>query len=469
MKRRSIIIAAAAIAAVVAATPWATGRWVEHLLRARVAQVEVDKSTRVLLNVDRYERGWQSANARFSVVDRNGTTLLTVAAVIRHWPFTSAGPAEWDAVPELGDGVRQALAPWGTKLPELTTHTRLSWRGDVLTQIETQPFKRRVPEVAGGTLEIAAIAGTVDWRRDGALAYDIALPGLHVERLAVPRAEAMGIIEWKDVVLKGNGWLGTVERQWNQAGSLAAASVTATEAAVPVLSATAPVIAFASREEDGNVGIQIRTAAATFNAKNALQDLSDAAVELTIDLRHLARAPLDRLLDATRRATDRESLSESVSAEMLTEVLRGSPAADVRFASTAREGRVELKLALAFDGTGMEPKVGSDAWQKRLGAQLDARASLALVVRGARAGTKLATDMLASPSSASAAAAMPDVAPPDADAVARQRLAQAAAQGWIRIEGDEAITSVVWRNGRLTVNGQDMSALRDLAQGLSRR
>jgi uncharacterized protein YdgA (DUF945 family) len=78
-------------------------------------------------------------------------------------------------------------------------------------------------------------------------------------------------------------------------------------------------------------------------------------------------------------------------------------------------------------------------------------------------------DMLTSPSSAGAAAAMPDVASSDADAVARQRLAQAAAQGWIRIDGDEAITSVVWRNGRLTINGQDMSALRDLAQGLSRR
>jgi hypothetical protein len=57
----------------------------------------------------------------------------------------------------------------------------------------------------------------------------------------------------------------------------------------------------------------------------------------------------------------------------------------------------------------------------------------------------------------------------DQDAVVRQQLQAAAAQGWIRMNGDEVATTVVWRGRRLIVNGRDMDALRDLALGLAGR
>ena len=63
----------------------------------------------------------------------------------------------------------------------------------------------------------------------------------------------------------------------------------------------------------------------------------------------------------------------------------------------------------------------------------------------------------------------PDVPSPEADAIARQQLAAAATAGWIRIEGDEVTTTVLWRKGNVTINGQDMNALRDLARGLTGR
>jgi hypothetical protein len=67
--------------------------------------------------------------------------------------------------------------------------------------------------------------------------------------------------------------------------------------------------------------------------------------------------------------------------------------------------------------------------------------------------------------------ALPELQPPrgDPDALVRQQIEDAAAQGWIRIEGDAIATTVVWRGGRLTVNGKDMDALRALALGLTGR
>ena len=53
--------------------------------------------------------------------------------------------------------------------------------------------------------------------------------------------------------------------------------------------------------------------------------------------------------------------------------------------------------------------------------------------------------------------ALPDVPSPDSDAIVRRQLQDAAAQGWIRIEGDEVATTVRWRNGNLTINDQDMN------------
>ncbi len=481
MKRTTVIIGVLVLAGATVATPWVIGWRTEQLVRARVEQVDSDKAARVRLRIDQYERGWRGANARISVVDRDGAPLVTLPAAIRHWPFASGGPADWVAVPELGKTVRDALGPWGEKLPELTTRSQLSWSGDVLTRIESPAFKRRVPEVAGGTLEIAAIAGTIDWRREGALNYDFALPVLRIERQPIGRTDAPDIAEFKAAVLKGEGWLGTAERRWTRKGSLSAASVAVIEAGSTILTAANPVATYASRDEGEHAGIQFAFAASTVSAKHALQNLSDAAIEFGIDLRHLAKEPLGRLLDLAANETERTKAKptprrpggapepKSPSAALFDDLLRGSPAVDTRFALKAREGRIEIKLAIAFDGQGFDPDSRDDGWLRRLDATLDARATTSLVISGARAGAGYAAGMPSARSRGGSASALPDFAPPDPETTARRQLNEAAAQGWIRIEGDEVATTVVWRDGRLTINGQDMSALRDLAQGLTRR
>jgi len=483
MKRTTVIISILVLALAAAATPWVIGWRTEQLVRARVAQVEADPTAKIRLQIDRYERGWRGANARINVVDRAGTPLITLPAAIRHWPFASGGPADWVAVPELGTPVRDALGPWAEKLPDLTTRTQLSWDGNVLTRIESPAFKRRVPEVAGGFLEIAAISGTVDWRRDGRLTYELALPVFRVEQRAISRAaDAPDAAEFKEAVIKGDGSLGTIERRWNQKGSLTAASVSVIEAGKTILSATAPLISYASVDEGEHVGMQFSVAASAISAKHALQSFSEATIELALDARHIAKEPLGRLLDAAAMATTpsgvgtptpgmpgRAATSEPPSSELFDAVLRASPAADLRFMLKAREGRVEIKLALAFDGQGYDPKISSSSsWLQRLDAELNARASTALVMSGARAGASMAAGMMRPGGPAGNLSAPPDVPSPD-DAIARQQLAEAAAQGWIRIEGDEVAATLVWRKGGLTINGKDMSALRDLAQGMIAR
>ena len=397
MKRTTVIISILVLAAAVVATPWVIGWRTEQLVRARVAQVEADKTSKIRLQIDRYERGWRGSVARISVTDRGGTPLITLPAAIRHWPFASGGPADWVATPELGATLRDTLGPWAEKLPDLTTRTQLSWRGNVLTQVESLAFKRRVPEVAGGSLEIAAISGTVDWRRDGALTYEFALPVFRIEQQAIGRADGPDIAEFKDAVIKGEGSLGTTERRWDQKGSLAAASVSVTQGGKAIVSATTPSIGYASVDEGQYVGMQFTAGASAISAKNALQNFSEATIELALDARHIAKEPLGRLLDAAAVATTppvvgkptpanpgRAAAPESFSLEMIDDVLRGSPTADVRFMLKSREGRIEIKLALAFDGQGYDPKVSSGAWSQRIDAELNARASTALVMSGAR-------------------------------------------------------------------------------------
>ena len=82
---------------------------------------------------------------------------------------------------------------------------------------------------------------------------------------------------------------------------------------------------------------------------------------------------------------------------MVDDILRGSPTADLRFLLKAREGRVELKLALAFDGRGLEPKVSVDARLTRLDARLDARATTSLALAAARAGGEAASGDVPAP------------------------------------------------------------------------
>jgi hypothetical protein len=479
--KRTLIVAAVTIAVAVAVAPWFFGWRTEQLVRARVAQVEADKDARIRLRIDSYERGWRGASARISVVDRDGAPLVTLPAAIRHWPFAAGGPADWVAVPELGQKVRDALGPWGAKLPELTTRTRLSWAGDAATRIESPEFRRRVPEVAGGTLDVAAVAGTVDWRRDGALTYDLALPVLRVERQPIGRADAPDVMEFRDAVLKGEGFLGAPERRWSQKGSLGAASVSLTEAGTKILTAANPLSTFATRDEGQHVGVQFTLSASAVGAKHTLQNLSDAAIEFTFDARHLAKEPLSRLMDEAAKATDRDAsvrvparpgrapAARAPSAELFEDLLRGSPGADIRFAVKAREGRVEIRLALAFDGQGYDPKRSNASALDRLDAEINARATTSLVLSGTRAGAKAAAGLVSPPGGAGNAYALPDVPPPDPDAAARRQLEQAAAQGWIRIEGDEVAATVIWRDGRLKVNGQDMNELRDLARGLTAR
>jgi len=482
MQRGIIISILAAVAIVAAATPWVVGWQAERLVRTRVAQVDADKAATIRLRLDAYERGWRGASARISVVERDGTPLLTLPATIRHWPFASGGPADWVAVPELGKRAREALGPWGERLPELTTRTRVSWGGDVSTSIESPAYKRRVPEVAGGTLEIAAIAGTVNWQRDGALTYDIALPVLRVERLAHGRSGAPDIAEFRDAVLKGDGSLGTVERRWNQKGSASATSMSVTKGGTQVLSATMPTLTYATRDEGDHVGMAFTIAASAFTGKHALQNLSDAAIEFSFDARHLAKEPLGRIFDAAASASGRTDASprkgsgvapapEPPSMDLFIAVLQGSPAADMRTMIKAREGRVEFKLALAFDGNGLEANSGLGSMLTRLDVVLDAIASTTLVINGARAGAKAAGEMMQPAIRARPGLALPELPPPrvDPDALVRQQIEDAAAQGWIRIEGDAIATTVVWRGGRLTVNGKDMDALRALALGLTGR
>ncbi|MEO8754923.1 MAG: DUF945 family protein [Casimicrobiaceae bacterium] len=474
MKRTIFVIVALLI--VVAAAPWAIGWWTEHLVRERVAQVNGDKAAKVRLRIDSYARGWRGATARISIADRSGASMVTLAAAIRHWPFASGGPADWVAVPELGESVRETLGPWGDKLPELTTRTELSWGGDVHTQIESPAFKRRVPEIAGGTLEIAAISGTVDWRRGGALAYDFALPVFRMERQGSDAAAPPNVVEFKDAVLKGDGSLGTPDRRWNQKGSLVAVSMTVTEAGKTVLTAATPSLTYGTRDEGDYAGMQFGFTLASVSARNALQNLTDATLAISFDARHIAKEPLGRYLDANPGTPvamagqpGRAPASYQQLGEVVFEVLRGSPAADLQFSLKSREGRVELKLALAFDGLGFDPDVSGSTWMRRLDAELNARATTALVIASAQAGASAAAGMLRPPGAGRSGITLPGEPPPDPAAAARQQLSEAAAQGLVRMEGDEVVTTVRWHDGQLTINGQDMNALRDLAQGLTGR
>jgi uncharacterized protein YdgA (DUF945 family) len=471
MKRA--LVAVVLLAVVVAAAPWAVGWRTEQLVRARVAQVDNDKAAKLRILVDAYQRGWRDSNAKFSVTDAQGAQVVTLTATIRHWPFASGGPADWTAVPELGPAVRETLGPWGEKLPDLTTYTQLSWGGDVHTRIESPPFKRRIPEVARGSLEFAAIAGDVDWKRDGALRYELALPVFRVERAGAVGASTTDVIEFKDALLKGEGFLGTAERRWSQKGSLAAASFTATEAGATVLAATKPTLSYASRDEGEYVAMQFAFAMASVSARSTVQNLSDAGIEFSFDAKHLAKEPLGRLLDARAEAAARQATpgvpSSSDFGDTAYELLRGSPAADARVLLQSREGRAELKLAATFDGLGLESKAGFDDLLRRLQAERDARASISLVIVATRKGTDAVQGMLRPPAKPGGALALPDAPSVDPDAAARQQLNEFATQGLVRFEGDEVVTTVKWSSGQLTVNGHDMNALRDLARVMGGR
>ncbi|MEP7328791.1 MAG: DUF945 family protein [Betaproteobacteria bacterium] len=479
MSRSTIIVGIVGTGVAIAATPMLIGWQAERLVRARVAQVSADKSAAIRLRIDSYDRGWRGANARISVIDRKGAPLLTLPATIRHWPFTGGGPAEWVATPELGNRLREALGPWGEKLPDLTTSTQLSWNGDLYTRIESSPFKRRVPEVAGGTFEIAAIAGTVDWRRDGTLKYEINLPVLRIERLAFGRTGAPDMAEFKGARLAGEGALGVAERQWNQKGSLTAASMAIADNGISTLTATMPAFTFATRDEGAFVGMQYNMSASTITANNAVQNFTNGVTELYFDARHLAKEPLNRMLDAAAKSADRsvaepppqgkELDADQSVMDMLQDLLRGSPTADMRYTLKGQEGRIEFKLAVAFDGQDFDPNGGLDAWLRRLTAELNARATTALVIKGTRAGTEAAAGMMGAPRRHGGGGEPAPPPPQDTDAVVQQQLRAAEAQGWVRIEGNEVATTVEWKVGHLTINGKDMDVLRDLARGITGR
>lgn len=479
MNRLHIVGGAIGVGIAIAAAPFLIGWQVERLVRARVVQVDADKSALVRLRVESYDRGWRSANARISVIDRNGTPLLTLPAAIRHWPFSHGGPAEWVATPELGGVLREALGPWAVKLPDLTTSTQLSWNGDLFTRVESSAFKRRVPEVAGATLDIGAITGTVDWRREGTLNYDFTLPVLRIERLAFGRTGPPDIAEFKDARLVGEGALGVVERRWDQKGSFTAMSVSVSENGISTLTAKSPAITFATRDEGEYVGMQYAVSASAIMAKNAFQNFTNAATEFNFDTRHLAKEPLNRMLDAAGNAADRsigdptrqrkDPDADPPVMDMVQDLLRGSPAADIRYMLKADEGRAEFKLFVAFDGQAFDPNRGLDAWLRRTTAELNARATTLLVIKGTRAGTEVAAGMMQAPRRNAYPGDQTTAPAPDTDAIVQQQLRAAEAQGWIRIEGDEVATTVVWRDGHLTINGNNMDALLNLARGLTGR
>lgn len=477
MKRALVV--AALLLVVAAATPWAIGWRTEQLVRERVAQVDADPAAQARMRIDSYSRGWHRSAAEISIVDRAGAPLVRFTAAIRHWPFARGGPADWVAVPEFGSAVHDALGPWGTKLPEVTTYTQLSWRGDVHARIESLPFKRRVPEVAGGTLEVAPLAGTVDWRRDGALAYDLAMPVFRAERLRGGRAGAADIVEFKDVEIKGEGSLGAAERRWNQQGSLVAAAVTVTEAGTTTFSAATPRWTYSTRDEGEFVDVQLAFAVASVHARHALQDLTDASIEFSFDARHLAKGPFGRMLDAHAAPAAPESAaavpgrgSRAPLAETAYDLLRGSPAGDVRLLMKAREGSVDVKLAWAVDGQGLERRSGAAELLQRVDATLDIRASTALVlvsIREAATAAAAAAGALAPPGRPAHLVELPDAPALDPDAGARRQLNALATQGLIRLDGEDVATTIVWRKSGLTINGQDMSLLRELARGLAGR
>lgn len=69
VKRTIIVLVVLAIVA--AAAPWAIGWRTEQLVRARVAQVDVDKAASIRLRIDSYQRGWRGSKAQISVIDRD--------------------------------------------------------------------------------------------------------------------------------------------------------------------------------------------------------------------------------------------------------------------------------------------------------------------------------------------------------------------------------------------------------------
>jgi hypothetical protein len=433
-----------------------------------VIQVEADRATRVRFRIDYYERGWHGARARISVLDRDGAPLLTLPAIIRHWPFTSGGLMDWVAEPELTPAARAALGPWGAQLPELTTRTQLSWRGDLRTELESSAFKRRVPEVPGGMLEVAPASGVFEWRKDGALTFELNLPELRIERMPLGRSDGPDLTLFQEARLSGNGSLGTNERLWNQKASLSAASATISEAGTVTFSATRPTFTVASDDDGERVALHMGAVASTITARSAWQNLSETTVEFTVDVKQLTKEPLGRILDALPGADNRDTLLEPQFKQLWADLLRGSPNAELRFMLKAKEGHADLKLGLAFDGLSLEPNYSSDTFLRRLGAELDARATLALVISGTRAGASMVADAL-QPSRRVVGGSAPADVTAEQDALARQRLADAVAQGWVRIEGDDVAVTAAWRDGQLTLNGHNMNALRDLARGMAGR
>lgn len=155
--------------------------------------------------------------------------------------------------------------------------------------------------------------------------------------------------------------------------------------------------------------------------------------------------------------------------DIVHDLLRGSPTVDLRYALEARAGRLEIKVAAAFDGQDYAPDKVIDAWLRRISAELNARATTSLVVKDTQAVTRAATGTQGTPRTAESPVA-PTMSPPaDPETIVQQQLRAAEAQGWIRIEGDEIAAGMVWRDRHLTINGKDMDALLDLAQGFTGR
>ena len=186
------------------------------------------------------------------------------------------------------------------------------------------------------------MAGTIDWRRDGALTLRARIAACFAsstrrndggERAGRRRVQGRGAQRRR---LAGHR-RATLSPEGIACPPLRSRSPRRARRSSPRRLRVSPMRA---ATKANTLTCSSRSPLASVSARHALQDLSDAAIEFAFEAGHLAKEPLGRLLDARadaarvgagstpgRATASRSKLSRTWS----TTLLRGSPAADLRF------------------------------------------------------------------------------------------------------------------------------------------